>query len=89
MCSEDNSIGASSTSVMAVRPMWSGLQFYFMCQKLRTTIDIEDVRLELGIMNNFPQHPNIVILKTTYEEEEHDVHFSMELYMVKRFLALT
>jgi len=47
-------------------------------RKLRTAIDIEDVRREVAIMNNLPQHPNIVTLKATYEDE-HAVHLVMEL----------
>eukprot|EP01018_Ginkgo_biloba_P001207 Gb_34567 [translate_table: standard] len=47
-------------------------------RKLRTAIDIEDVRREVAIMNNLPKHPNIVSLKATYEDEN-AVHLVMEL----------
>jgi calcium-dependent protein kinase len=47
-------------------------------RKLRTAIDIEDVRREVAIMNNLPQHPNIVTLKATYEDDQ-AVHLVMEL----------
>lgn len=47
-------------------------------RKLRTAIDIEDVRREVAIMNNLPKHPNIVSLKATYEDES-AVHLVMEL----------
>ncbi|KAH9301922.1 hypothetical protein KI387_013505 [Taxus chinensis] len=47
-------------------------------KKLRTAIDIEDVRREVEIMKNLPQHPNIVQLKATYEDDN-AVHLVMEL----------
>lgn len=47
-------------------------------KKLRTAVDIEDVRREVEIMKNLPKHPNIVSLKDTYEDE-HAVHIVMEL----------
>lgn len=47
-------------------------------RKLRTAIDIEDVRREVAIMSNLPEHPNIVKLKATYEDNE-NVHIVMEL----------
>ncbi|PIA53635.1 hypothetical protein AQUCO_00900303v1 [Aquilegia coerulea] len=47
-------------------------------KKLRTAIDIEDVRREVEIMKHLPQHPNIVSLKDTYEDET-AVHIVMEL----------
>ncbi|XP_016457690.1 calcium-dependent protein kinase 32 [Nicotiana tabacum] len=47
-------------------------------KKLRTRIDIEDVRREVEIMKNLPQHPNIVTLKDTYEDDI-AVHLVMEL----------
>lgn len=47
-------------------------------KKLRTAIDVEDVRREVQIMNHMPQHPNIVLLKDTFEDEE-AVHIVMEL----------
>jgi calcium-dependent protein kinase len=45
--------------------------------KLRTAIDIEDVRREVEIMRHLPKHPNIVTLKDTYEDDD-DVHLVME-----------
>ncbi|GMJ15125.1 calcium-dependent protein kinase 1 [Hibiscus trionum] len=47
-------------------------------KKLRTAIDIEDVRREVAIMSTLPEHPNIVKLKATYEDNE-NVHLVMEL----------
>ncbi|XP_047155265.1 calcium-dependent protein kinase 32-like [Vigna umbellata] len=47
-------------------------------KKLRTAIDIEDVRREVEIMRHLPQHPNIVTLKDTYEDDN-AVHLVMEL----------
>ncbi|KAJ3670221.1 hypothetical protein LUZ60_010545 [Juncus effusus] len=46
--------------------------------KLRTQIDIEDVRREVEIMRHLPPHPNIVSLKDTYEDSR-AVHLVMEL----------
>ncbi|KAJ4955419.1 hypothetical protein NE237_012202 [Protea cynaroides] len=46
--------------------------------KLRTEIDIKDVRREVEIMRHLPEHPNIVRLKETYEDKE-AVHLVMEL----------
>ncbi|KAK9671034.1 hypothetical protein RND81_12G002300 [Saponaria officinalis] len=47
-------------------------------KKLKTDIDIDDVRREVDIMRHMPKHPNIVTLKDTYED--HDaVHLVMEL----------
>ncbi|PQM35672.1 calcium-dependent protein kinase 8 [Prunus yedoensis var. nudiflora] len=46
--------------------------------KLRTAVDIEDVRREVEIMKHMPKHPNIVSLKDTYEDD-HAVHLVMEL----------
>ncbi|KEH41584.1 calmodulin-domain kinase CDPK protein [Medicago truncatula] len=46
--------------------------------KLRTAIDIEDVRREVEIMRHLPKHPNIVTLKDTYEDDD-NVHLVMEL----------
>ncbi|KAF5737697.1 Calcium-dependent protein kinase 19 [Tripterygium wilfordii] len=46
--------------------------------KLRTTVDIEDVRREVEIMKHLPEHPNIVSLKDTYEDDN-AVHLVMEL----------
>lgn len=47
-------------------------------KKLRTAVDIEDVRREVEIMRHLPQHPNIVSLKDTYEDDD-AVHIVMEL----------
>ncbi|GAV57294.1 Pkinase domain-containing protein/EF_hand_5 domain-containing protein [Cephalotus follicularis] len=47
-------------------------------KKLRTAVDIEDVRREVEIMKNLPRHPNIVSLKHTYEDDN-AVHLVMEL----------
>lgn len=47
-------------------------------RKLRTAVDIEDVRREVAIMSTLPEHPNVVKLKATYEDEE-NVHLVMEL----------
>ncbi|KAH7529164.1 calcium-dependent protein kinase 10-like [Ziziphus jujuba] len=47
-------------------------------RKLRTAVDIEDVRREVAIMSTLPEHPNIVKLKATYEDSE-NVHLVMEL----------
>ncbi|KAL8091661.1 calcium-dependent protein kinase 10-like [Apium graveolens] len=47
-------------------------------KKLRTAIDIEDVRREVAIMSSLPDHANIVKLKATYEDED-AVHLVMEL----------
>ncbi|KAL9337796.1 hypothetical protein Peur_069565 [Populus x canadensis] len=47
-------------------------------RKLRTAVDIEDVRREVAIMSTLPEHPNIVKLRATYEDFE-NVHLVMEL----------
>lgn len=47
-------------------------------KKLRTAVDIEDVRREVEIMRHMPKHPNIVTLKDTYEDDT-AVHIVMEL----------
>ncbi|KAL8545151.1 hypothetical protein ACS0TY_005372 [Phlomoides rotata] len=47
-------------------------------KKLRTAVDIEDVRREVEIMKRMPKHPNIVTLKDTYEDDS-AVHIVMEL----------
>ncbi|GKV32597.1 hypothetical protein SLEP1_g41191 [Rubroshorea leprosula] len=46
--------------------------------KLRTAVDIEDVRREVEIMKHLPSHPNIMSLKDTYEDDN-AVHLVMEL----------
>ncbi|KAJ8755594.1 hypothetical protein K2173_022173 [Erythroxylum novogranatense] len=47
-------------------------------RKLRTSVDIEDVKREVEIMKHLPKHPNIVSLRDTYEDD-HAVHLVMEL----------
>ncbi|EHA8588299.1 calcium-dependent protein kinase 20 [Cocos nucifera] len=47
-------------------------------KKLRTAVDIDDVRREVEIMRHLPRHPNIVSLKDTYEDDN-AVHLVMEL----------
>ncbi|PIN06911.1 Ca2+/calmodulin-dependent protein kinase, EF-Hand protein superfamily [Handroanthus impetiginosus] len=47
-------------------------------KKLKTAVDIEDVRREVEIMKHMPKHPNIVSLKATYEDDS-AVHIVMEL----------
>ncbi|XAR65439.1 Non-specific serine/threonine protein kinase [Bertholletia excelsa] len=47
-------------------------------KKLRTAVDVEDVRREVEIMSCLPEHPNIVRLRATYEDDE-AVHLVMEL----------
>ncbi|XAR69454.1 Non-specific serine/threonine protein kinase [Bertholletia excelsa] len=47
-------------------------------KKLRTRVDIDDVRREVEIMKHLPPHPNIVSLKDTYEDDN-AVHLVMEL----------
>lgn len=46
-------------------------------KKLKTAVDIEDVRREVDIMRHLPHHPNIVSLKHTYEDAV-AVHLVME-----------
>ncbi|KAJ0643639.1 putative protein kinase CAMK-CDPK family [Helianthus annuus] len=46
--------------------------------KLRTAVDIEDVRREVAIMSTLPDHPNLVKLRDTFEDSE-AVHIVMEL----------
>ncbi|KAJ6895729.1 hypothetical protein NC651_022067 [Populus alba x Populus x berolinensis] len=47
-------------------------------KKLRTAVDIDDVRREVEIMKHLPAHPNIVTLKASYEDDT-SVHIVMEL----------
>ncbi|KAI3777562.1 hypothetical protein L1987_47362 [Smallanthus sonchifolius] len=47
-------------------------------KKLRTAIDVEDVRREAAIMSMLPDHPNVVKLRDTFEDHE-AVHLVMEL----------
>ncbi|KAM1112591.1 hypothetical protein TB2_045406 [Malus domestica] len=46
--------------------------------KLKTEIDVEDVRREAEIMRRLPKHPNIVCFKEAYEDRE-AVYLVMEL----------
>ncbi|KAF2300191.1 hypothetical protein GH714_010576 [Hevea brasiliensis] len=46
--------------------------------KLRTEIDIQDVKREVEIMKHLPKHPNIVSFKEAYEDKE-GVYLVMEL----------
>lgn len=46
--------------------------------KLRTEIDVQDVRREVQIMKHLPQHPNIVAFKEAYEDKD-AVYLVMEL----------
>ncbi|KAJ7980716.1 putative Calcium-dependent protein kinase [Quillaja saponaria] len=46
--------------------------------KLRTEIDIEDVRREVEIMRHLPKHPNIVSFREAYEDKD-AVYLVMEL----------
>jgi len=46
--------------------------------KLRTEIDVEDVRREVQIMRHLPRHPNIVAFKEAYEDRD-AVYLVMEL----------
>ncbi|XVE81146.1 hypothetical protein DITRI_Ditri15bG0039200 [Diplodiscus trichospermus] len=46
--------------------------------KLRTEIDIEDVRREVEIMRHLPKHPNIVAFREAFEDKE-AVYLVMEL----------
>ncbi|WOK97135.1 hypothetical protein Cni_G05843 [Canna indica] len=47
-------------------------------RKLRTAVDVEDVRREVAIMSTLPDHPNIVRLRAAYEDVD-AVHLVMEL----------
>lgn len=46
--------------------------------KLRTEIDVDDVRREVEIMRHLPRHPNIVSLKEAFEDRD-AVYIVMEL----------
>ncbi|EFJ11725.1 calcium dependent protein kinase [Selaginella moellendorffii] len=46
--------------------------------KLRTAVDIDDVRREVQIMHHLPRHPNVVALKDVFEDGN-AVHLVMEL----------
>ncbi|XP_023639669.1 calcium-dependent protein kinase 24 isoform X2 [Capsella rubella] len=47
-------------------------------EKLRTEIDVEDVRREVEIMSCLPKHPNIVSFKEAFEDED-AVYLVMEI----------
>lgn len=47
-------------------------------RKLKTHVDIEDVRREVVIMHHLPPHPHLIGLKSVYEDEK-AVHLVMEL----------
>lgn len=47
-------------------------------KKLRTAVDVEDVRREVAIMSALPDHPNLVRLRAAYEDAD-AVHLVMEL----------
>ncbi|KAH7656787.1 Non-specific serine/threonine protein kinase protein [Dioscorea alata] len=47
-------------------------------RKLRTAVDVEDVRREVSIMRHLPRSPSIVSLREACEDE-HAVHLVMEL----------
>lgn len=47
-------------------------------EKLRTEIDLEDVRREVQIMRHLPKHPNIVSFREAFEDKE-AVYLVMEL----------
>ncbi|XP_039139770.1 LOW QUALITY PROTEIN: calcium-dependent protein kinase 10-like [Dioscorea cayenensis subsp. rotundata] len=46
--------------------------------KLRTSIDVEDVRREVAILSSLPDHPNIVRLRAAFEDAD-AVHLVMDL----------
>lgn len=46
--------------------------------KLRTEIDVQDVRREVEIMRRLPSHPNIVSFKDVFEDKE-AIYLVMEL----------
>ncbi|XP_076897064.1 calcium-dependent protein kinase 24-like [Bidens hawaiensis] len=46
--------------------------------RLRTEIDIEDVRREVDIMRHLPRHPNIVMYKDVFEDKD-AIYLVMEL----------
>ncbi|KAG6545153.1 hypothetical protein Mapa_013418 [Marchantia paleacea] len=47
-------------------------------RKLRTAVDVEDVRREVAVMHHLPSHPNIVTLRGVYQDDT-AVHLVMEL----------
>ncbi|MBA0749372.1 hypothetical protein Gogos_003315, partial [Gossypium gossypioides] len=46
--------------------------------KLRTEVDLEDVRREVEIMRHLPKHPNIVTFREAFEDKE-AIYLVMEL----------
>ncbi|RRT82792.1 hypothetical protein B296_00002579 [Ensete ventricosum] len=47
-------------------------------QRLRSSVDVEDVRREVQIMRGLPEHPNVVRLRDVFEDHE-AVHLVMEI----------
>ncbi|CAN8247637.1 unnamed protein product [Cochlearia groenlandica] len=47
-------------------------------EKLRTEIDVEDVRREVEIMRSLPKHPNIVSFKEAFEDKD-AIYLVMEI----------
>lgn len=47
-------------------------------RKLRSSVDIEDVRREVAIMRSLPAHPNVVRLREAFEDGD-TVHLVMEV----------
>ncbi|ONM32560.1 Calcium-dependent protein kinase 24 [Zea mays] len=47
-------------------------------RKLRSSVDIEDVRREAAIMRSLPEHPNVVRLREAFEDGD-TVHLVMEV----------
>ncbi|XP_066359065.1 calcium-dependent protein kinase 29-like isoform X2 [Miscanthus floridulus] len=47
-------------------------------RKLRSSVDIEDVRREVAIMRSLPEHPNVVRLREAFEDGD-TVHLVMEV----------
>ncbi|KAJ1255113.1 hypothetical protein BS78_08G065300 [Paspalum vaginatum] len=47
-------------------------------RKLRSSVDIEDVRREVAIMRSLPEHPNVVRLREAFEDTD-AVHLVMEV----------
>ncbi|PWZ44101.1 hypothetical protein Zm00014a_024454 [Zea mays] len=47
-------------------------------RKLRSSVDIEDVRREVAIMRSLPEHPNVVRLREAFEDAD-TVHLVMEV----------
>ncbi|CAM6126871.1 unnamed protein product [Calypogeia fissa] len=47
-------------------------------KKLRTAVDVEDVRREVAVMHHLPKHENIVCLRGVHQDDQ-AVHLVMEL----------